>query len=635
MRMQIIASCVVTTIVLTLVGPPPSVCAQERAAWWEAETAMRPGGTLALTKKPWWERAQAMKVGEQLTLQSDLPGGGAMLVRRERLKLRWGYGRRKPSEEDVLVWVIDDDGDLRPGDADGDTDSDCYVVDYEADGDVDRMVDYLDHDGDDRADEMDIRYFDDGHLRIAWFGVDLDGDGHLWSVINYEYGGGFFRSDPYGDNLVYANKYDPQRNAWVPISECPFAFYDTDGDRQSEAVVRVSAVPLDFDPQTELDPGNSLFDYTTPFTERMRAMGAVNVRYSRDLDGLSSPDRPLHYDLGFNLIGRLPYRFEGMARENPLRRPPRVTNVIPYDKLIEVAETYPAEQTGFSWREYWDDAVSLGWEPCPNEDRRWEGVFWTWSRRYMHNTGGPVQNWNMRREFLPTPSTKRELYYCRADHRIHLKGATDGWTRVGHLGNTEPWGEFRFFDTDRDGHFDRWETHLAGRPGPVRVSTVRDPGIRELPADWDELGKLYTDELLPEALQANATLRAAMQKLGDFPVPDNLAKALAAATCDSERLYVQDVIRESQYLAVRAKLQEQSAELFAGFPPADLRRKPDELKTSILAWTHARRMADLDTAYAEGRYADAARVLGEIAKLGSENDAPPIPLVPRLRLGTH
>jgi len=421
----------------------------------------------------------------------------------------------------------------------------------------------------------------------------------------------------------------------VPISECPFAFYDTDGDRQSEAVVRVSAVPLDFDPQTELDPGNSLFDYTTPFTERMRAMGAVNVRYSRDLDGLSSPDRPLHYDLGFNLIGRLPYRFEGMARENPLRRPPRVTNVIPYDKLIEVAETYPAEQTGFSWREYWDDAVSLGWEPCPNEDRRWEGVFWTWSRRYMHNTGGPVQNWNMRREFLPTPSTKRELYYCRADHRIHLKGATDGWTRVGHLGNTEPWGEFRFFDTDRDGHFDRWETHLAGRPGPVRVSTVRDPGIRELPADWDELGKLYTDELLPEALQANATLRAAMQKLGDFPVPDNLAKALAAATCDSERLYVQDVIRESQYLAVRAKLQEQSAELFAGFPPADLRRKPDELKTSILAWTHARRMADLDTAYAEGRYADAARVLGEIAKLGSENDAPPIPLVPRLRLGTH
>jgi len=622
MKPQIVTSSVVTAVFLVVLAAPSPVGGQERAAWWEAETAMGPGGTLILTAKPWWERAQAMKVGEQFTLQSDLPSRGAMLVRRERLKLRWGYGRRKPSEEDVIVWVLDDDGDLRPGDTDGDTDSDCYVVDYEADGDVDRMVDYLDHDGDDRADEMDIRYFDDGHLRIAWFGVDLDNDGHLWSVVNYEYGGGFFCSDPYGANLVYANKYDPELHAWVPISECPFAFYDTDGDGESEAVVRCSAVPLDFDPETELDPGNSLFDYTTPFTDRMRNMGAVNVRYSRDLDGLSSPDRQLHYDMGFNLIGRLPYQFEGMARENPLRRPPRITNVIPYEKLIEVAETYPAEQTGFSFREYGDDAVSLGGDPRPEEDRRWEGIFWTWSRRTMHNTGGPIQNWNMRREFLPTPSTKRELYYCRADHRIHLRGATDGWVRVGHLGNTEPWGEFRLFDTDRDGHFDRWETHLAGQPAPARVSTVGDPGIRELPSDWDELGKLYTKELLPKALQANATLLAAMDEIGDFPVPDNLAKALAAATCDSERLYVQDVIRESQYLALREKLEAQSSKLFAGFPPADLRRKPDELRTSIRAWTHARRMADLDTAYAEGRYEDAARLLGEIAKLGSENDTP-------------
>ena len=156
---------------------------------------------------------------------------------------------------------------------------------------------------------------------------------------------------------------------------------------------------------------------------------------------------------------------------------------------------------------------------------------------------------------------------------------------------------------------------------PARISTVRDPGIRELPSDWDELGKLYTEELLPEALQANATLLAAMDEIGDFPVPENLAKALAAATCDSERLYVQDVIRETQYLSLREKLHQQSTELFAGFPPADLRRKPDELKTSIRAWTHARLMADLDTAYAEGRYDDAARLLGEIPKLGSE-DAP-------------
>ena len=153
---------------------------------------------------------------------------------------------------------------------------------------------------------------------------------------------------------------------------------------------------------------------------------------------------------------------------------------------------------------------------------------------------------------------------------------------------------------------------------PSRVSTVRDPGIRELPADWDELGKLYTQELLPEALQANEKLMAAMQELNDFELPENLSKALEASTCASEKLYVQDIIREAQYLALREKLYQQSGELFADFPPADLRRKPDELRTSIRAWTHARLLADLDTTYAEGRYDDAAGLLEEIGKLKSE-----------------
>jgi len=664
------------TVVLVFSSSPSAMSGQQQpAAWWEGETALAPGGTLVLTGKPWWERAQSLQPGEQLVVESEYPGGGRMLVRRQKLIRRGG------KQADALVWVIDDDGDFPAEPTDGDQDSDCYVVDYDRDGRVDRMVDYIDTDADGRLDEMDIRYFQHGRLRRSWFGVDLDNDGQLWDLAGYEYSGNFFKSDPYGNNMIYMNEYDPDQDRWVPSCECPFAFFDTDGDGESEVTIRVSGVPLEFDPWDpfDMDYGNAVFGYTGPFTERMRHPGAVNFRYSRDLDGLSSPERRLHYDLGFNLIGRVPYQFEGMARETPLRRPPKTTNVIPHEDLIRVAETYPADQTGFSFREYGDDAVSLGWEKKGSgafsakhppgrsgkmlltpfsraeEDRRWEGVFWTWSRRFMHNTGGPIQNWNMRREFCPTPTKKRELYYCRADHRIHLKGATDGWIRVGHLGNTDPWGEIRFFDTDRDGYFDRWETYLAGQtvarvagversepPGecaggslrltpatpnvlgklathdsaaPVRVSTVRDPGIRELPSDWDELGKLYTQELLPEALQANEKLLAAMQKLDDFQVPENLSKALEASTCASEKLYVQDIIRETQYLALRAKLHQQSSELFAGFPPADLRRKPDELRTSIRAWTHARLLADLDTAYAEGRYDDAVRLLEEILQL--------------------
>ncbi|MBN1418562.1 MAG: hypothetical protein JXP34_07270, partial [Planctomycetes bacterium] len=444
-------------------------------------------------------------------------------------------------------------------------------------------------------------------------------DGRIWDLAAYEYSGDFFRSDPRGNNMIFMNEYDPERDAWVPSCECPFAFYDTDGDGESEVTIRVSAVPLDFDPWDpfDMDYGNAVSGYTGPFTERMRRPGAVNIRYSRDLDGLSSAERPLHYEMGFNLIGCVPYEFPGMARTHPLRRPPKTTRVIPHEDLIGVAERYPADRTGFTWREYGDDAIVLGSGAHAEEDRRWEGVFWSWSRRFMHNTGGPIQEWNVRREFRPTPSERRRLYWCRADRRIHLEGATDGWIRVGHLGDAEPWGEIRLFDTDRDGYFDRWETHLAGESSPARISAVRDPGVRELPGDWDALGRLYTGELLPSALASTRRLAEAMRGLVDPAVPAHLARALKAASCDSERLYIEGLILESRYLALRRKLNEESRALFERFGGENLRRKRGDLEGSIRAWKHARLGSDLDAAYGEGRFEDARRAIGELEALAA------------------
>ena len=121
---------------------------------------MSKDGTLSLSDKPWWADARALAVGKHKMLRSALPGGGRMLVRREK-------SSTKPKAPERLVWVIDDDGDMPAGAADGDTDSDCYVVDYGADGTVDRMVDYLDNDGDDDPDEMEIRYFHKGQLHAV------------------------------------------------------------------------------------------------------------------------------------------------------------------------------------------------------------------------------------------------------------------------------------------------------------------------------------------------------------------------------------------------------------------------------------------------------------------------------------
>lgn len=588
--------------------------AQAGLTWWERETAMTDDGTLDLSRKPWWPRAKTLKSGERFTVRSEYPGGGLMLVRCETLKDRKGVAK------DAIVWILDDDGDMKPTDTDGDRDGDCHVVDYDRDGLADRMVDYIDNDGDQQADEMEIRYFSHGRLQVAWFYVDLDRDGRMWDLRNYEYSGNFFRSDPNGNNMIYANQYDAEQKRWWPVSECPFAFYDDRGTGRSNAVVRISAVPLAFDPLREADMGNA---FGQKFSPRLRSIGAVNVRYSVDLDGQSSAERPLHHDCGFNLIGRLPYEFPGMARENPRRRAPKTTCCIPHADARRLAERYPAEQTGFSWREYGDPLAKIGDQPYPEECRRWEGIFWTWNRRIMHDTGGPTQDWNTRREFCPSASTERELYYSRVDRRIHLKGAKEGWLLVGHLGNAAPWGEIRAFDTNGDGYFDRWEVYRAGSSAPVRVTTALEGGVRQLPHDWDQLGKLYVNELLPEALAANRKLIDAMRRVLDYQPPAHLAKTLDACTCDSERQYILDLIREEQYLALRAHLLQRSTEQLAPMEPMRGVGSREKLLASGKAWEDTVAVARLDAAYGEGRYGDAEAILRDLAKPDStsQNDS--------------
>ncbi len=343
------------------------------------------------------------------------------------------------------------------------------------------MVDYQDLDGDNDPDEMDIRYFTNGRLNNAWFGEDLDDDGLMWSLRGYEYSGeSYFESDPYGDNIFYMGKFNPVEGTWLPISECPFAFYDTDNDGYAEEVVRVSAVPLGYDPAKDPDYANSAFG--RPWEAPMAKMGIVNIRYSFDIDNGSNKERPLHYEFGFNLVGKTPYDYPGMNHFNRLRRPPQTTIVVPWKTMRAVADSYPARETGFTWHENFDDTMAIGFAGYKAEDWRWEGVFWVWERRFMENTGGPNQKWNVRREWMSKPASSRELYYSDVDKRIHLFGAEEGWIQIGDFSGLGPIGEIRMYDTDGNGYFDRWETYRSGdaaacphreRPGregpPARV----------------------------------------------------------------------------------------------------------------------------------------------------------------------
>ena len=579
--------------------PAPLTLGQgTQGPWWMRETALTPSGGLRLDSKPWWDQAAALAVGDSFTLDN-----GRQRVRRETFKDRGGRAH------DGIVWVLDDDGDgsLAGG---GDRDSDCYVADYDRDGAVDRMVDYIDNDGDNDPDEMDIRYFVDGELRYCWFGMDLDDDSAMWSLAGYEYGGpSFFESDPYGDSMIYMNKLDTESGGWLPISECPFAFYDTDEDGYSEVVIRCSAVPLSYDTDTDPDYANDYGNFAAPWNPALRHMGIVNIRYGFDVDQGSSEATPLHYDFGFNLVGAAPYDYPGMEHANMKRRPPQATIVTPWEDLRDISDAYTARETGFSWHEHTDDTITIGYGEQAEDDFRWEGVFWTWERRFMENTGGPNQKWNVRREYSTVPADKRELYYSPVDRRIHLKHAKEGWLQAGHFAGLDALGEIRMFDTDADGYFDRWEYDFGGWR---RVAEIPHERTEDLPWDFEAVSKRYMERILPEATAANRRFMRAMAALRSFEPDPKLKKAASGAPGNFQR-YAQDALRELQYADFYTYWSGVAERALAAQKMDDLRRLDAEARastaTSQTAWDLRRLLSRIDWLYGRGELEEAAELM--------------------------
>jgi len=266
-----------------------------------------------------------------------------------------------------------------------------------------------------------------------------------------------------------------------------------------------------------------------------------------------------------------------------------------------------------------------------SDDYRWEGVFWMWERRFIGNTGGPCQKWNMRREWRSRPAGKRELYYSGVDRRIHLVGAEEGWIEIGRFSGLGVIGEIRMFDTNRNGFFDRWEVYLGGNPLPVRVTTVQDEQVKAIDVDPEKLTEFYTKEVLPQAMADRRKLMKAMSDWRPFEVSAGLKAAMESGS-ESYRRYAMDVACELQYQDFRNGLMKQAEEVFTrlrqtsdGQYMGDLRaikRSPEKQKeleksnNSYTAWKLVRVLAELDGAYGRGDTDGACSAITEIGRIG-------------------
>ncbi|MEN6533591.1 MAG: fimbrillin family protein, partial [Bryobacteraceae bacterium] len=449
---------------------------------------------------------------------------------------------------------------------------------------------------------MELRHYKDGYLRYAWFGENYDWDGsQIFSLKNRSYAGNNASSKFRGNVQIYLNKYDSATKAWVPLSECPFAFWDYNRDGHGDTVLRVSAAPLASLTGSDTDYANN-YDYMwSPRTTPLESTGNVNVRFSFNIDPQPRRD-PLsmpHYSFGFTMVGAAPYKYSKMFYTNSRRRPPQKVVRVDWTEGVAVGMNYPARETGFTW----DESRSV-W--------RWEGQFWIYERILLSNTGGPTHRWNMRREYSATPSNRRRIYYSDADKRYHLLGASEGWMEAGHLVNQQKDLEFRWRDLDGDGYLDECQVFDAAHTGPVRVSRFA-PRAHEVALDRDTLIREYNERILPRAIEEDKALIAALKQIASNPLADAYIAEAQKAEMPERQRYCLDIARELYFLQVRNLLYDRLASsryMTAERSRAHRGLEPNptdggyNLGDSLLYWKLAKRIELLTDHYGAGEFSE-------------------------------
>lgn len=570
---------------------------ESRGPWWMKTTALTPEGRLpGLKSRKWWKKTLELKPGETLILEDSGEARERMAVRLE------SYGLEDGQKVEILVWVIDDDGNesLKSG---GDYHDDCYLYDLNRDGQIDLMVDYADENGDAQADFVETRYFERGYLARVWVGYDFDNIGEIIMFKTpLELMGEIFTQNLNGKKLHFQNVYNQSLRSWRPTGVCPVASFDLTNDGLTDLLVRV----------------NLAEEASSPM------IGSLEI--SLDVDRGNSQDSPFHFDLGLSLAGKSPFILEEYRLFSPKRRPPQEVFTVPYEQINALIKYLEVSEAGFSWREYRDESLerNINWK-----EQEGQGIGWAGERRKLASASRCLQKWNVRRE-VASEGGKVEFYYNEVDHRIHLFGAKEGWLPMGYLAGMPRVAEVRYFDTNDNGYFDRREIFLTSSTRPVLILPLSEANNRKLPLDLGRLSEFYLREALPAAMARHEYLLRSMKKVYSYDPPPGFQAALDRATA-GEKSYLLEFYGLLYFINLRDHfLTISNQTLFQelprdreGFPVGDLHprvfldpRRVSEPLSSDRAWKLARLLTELEQAYGLGQLERFEQIIDRIKELG-------------------
>ncbi|MGV8095794.1 MAG: hypothetical protein AB2L24_28415 [Mangrovibacterium sp.] len=416
-----------------------------------------------------------------------------------------------------VMW-IDDDDDMKKGDIEGDTDSDCLIIDRDKDGRFKKgselAVDWNDTDKDGKADMQVVADYE-GRGHYMWV-LDTDKD-NIFNYLDWDNfrlrcwthnGLSDFYEDYHGKSIFMkihttTDKMNDVRLNW----ENPFLFYDPDHDGLTEMAIRL----VDSPDREKEQVATGMIDWAS---------------LSFDLDNDNHPGNEFDLDMtinfrggGFNYMDQM-HHFEnmrGLPASDTLFVDPRwrqLTGLI-----------YPDHETA------WDLVFNRG---------KWDKVYFTydedddcnrWERVEVYDSGNPFKTGaghggldnnrqsdasGDRGEWDLDNSGRGNLYVSRFDGRIHLYGAEwgawridqnafsyqgfggiyDGYGPSRNQVEPETFSTIKYSDTDNNGFFDMLEYDLNGDTLFEHTVSLKQLGID------DKCGIINTSEMKYEDFTA-------------------------------------------------------------------------------------------------------------------------------------
>ena len=394
-----------------------------------------------------------------------------------------------------ILW-LDDDGNMKKGDIEGDMINDCLLIDRNKDGiyggQGDLIIDWVDTDDDGKADmQIVIEYpkkntgevWPNGHYMIM---RDLDKD-NIFNYINWndfslrcwdKNGVCDFYEDYSGQTMfmkIHTSTYDIKdlRLNW----ENPFLFYDEDGDGLTEMAIRFVDSPKIKD---RSKPSNSYVN--------RQLEGRIDwVSMAVDLDNDNGPGNEFDFDFTIGFQGKGFDYTDQVHKVNNLRGMPEADKFFMDPRYRQLTEfLYPdhksAKEMIFKrgewsrvnfvydedddcgrWErvEFYDplDPFKIGWKNGGIDNNKQSDAAGDWGEWDMDNSG------------------KGKLYVGKFDGRLHLYGAEwgcwridqnanyyQGWDRMWMGMDRQPgkFGTVKYTDKDDNGFFDYIEYDLDG-----------------------------------------------------------------------------------------------------------------------------------------------------------------------------